>query len=98
MLLVGTGVRASGTHEAFLRAVERLGIPVAVSFNALDALWAEHPNFVGRQGTIGDRAGNFAVQNADLLLVLGCRLNIRQISYGWQNFARHAFKVMVEAL
>jgi len=96
VLLVGTGVRASGTHEAFLRAVERLGIPVAVSFNALDALWAEHPNFVGRQGTIGDRAGNFAVQNADLLLVLGCRLNIRQISYGWQNFARHAFKVMVD--
>jgi len=96
VLLVGTGVRASGTHEAFLRAVERLGIPVAVSFNALDALWADHPHFIGRQGTIGDRAGNFAVQNADLLLVLGCRLNIRQISYGWQNFARHAFKVMVD--
>ena len=96
VLLVGTGVRASGTHEAFLRSVERLGIPVAVSFNALDALWADHPNFIGRQGTIGDRAGNFAVQNADLLLVLGCRLNIRQISYGWANFARHAFKVMVD--
>lgn len=96
VLLVGTGVRASGTHAAFLRAVERLGIPVAVSFNALDALWADHPQFIGRQGTIGDRAGNFAVQNADLLLVLGCRLNIRQISYGWQNFARHAFKVMVD--
>ncbi len=96
VVMVGTGVRASGTHEAFLRAVAAMGIPVAVSFNALDALWADHPQFVGRQGTIGDRAGNFAVQNADLLLVLGCRLNIRQISYGWQNFARHAFKVMVD--
>lgn len=96
VLLVGTGVRVSGCHEAFLRVVAALGIPVAVSFNALDTLWADHPQFIGRQGTIGDRAGNFAVQNADLLLVLGCRLNIRQISYGWQNFARHAFKVMVD--
>ena len=51
---------------------------------------------MGRQGTIGDRAGNFAVQNADFLLVLGCRLNIRQISYAWQHFARDAYKVMVD--
>lgn len=96
VILVGQGVRASGSHERFLRFAERLGIPVAASFNALDVLWGGHPLFVGRQGTIGDRAGNFAVQNADLLLVLGCRLNIRQISYAWQHFARAAFKIMVD--
>ncbi len=96
VVMVGTGVRVSGTHDAFLRAVSAMGVPVAVSFNALDALWAEHPCFVGRQGTIGDRAGNFAVQNADLLLVLGARLPIRQVSYGWQGFARHALKIMVD--
>ena len=45
---------------------------------------------------MGDRAGNFAVQNCDFLLVLGCRLNIRQISYNWDSFARAAFKVMVD--
>jgi acetolactate synthase-1/2/3 large subunit len=96
VLLVGQGVRASRSHERFLRFAELLGIPVAVSFNALDVLWDEHPLFVGRQGTIGDRAGNFAVQNSDLLLVLGCRLHIRQVSYAWQHFARRAFKIMVD--
>lgn len=96
VILVGQGVRASGAHERFLRFAERLGVPIAVSFNALDVVWDDHPLFVGRQGTIGDRAGNFAVQNSDLLLVLGCRLNIRQISYAWQHFARAAYKVMVD--
>lgn len=96
VILVGQGIRVSQSHERFLEFAERLGIPVAVSFNALDVVWDDHPLFVGRQGTIGDRAGNFAVQNADLLLVLGCRLNIRQVSYAWQNFARAAFKVMVD--
>ena len=56
----------------------------------------DHRYYVGRQGTIGDRAGNFAVQNADFLLILGCRLNIRQVSYAWQHFARDAYKVMVD--
>lgn len=96
VILVGQGIRASRSHERFLKFAGRLGIPIAVSFNALDVLWDDHPQFVGRQGTIGDRGGNFAVQNADLLLVLGCRLNIRQISYAWKHFARAAFKIMVD--
>ena len=96
VLLVGQGVRASKSPELFLQFAERAGVPIAVSFNALDVVWDDHPLFVGRQGTIGDRAGNFAVQNSDLLLVLGCRLHIRQVSYAWENFARAAFKVMVD--
>lgn len=96
VILVGQGVRASGSHERFLTLAERLGVPIATSFNALDVVWHDHPLFVGRQGTIGDRAGNFAVQNSDFLLVLGCRLNIRQISYAWEHFARAAFTVMVD--
>jgi acetolactate synthase-1/2/3 large subunit len=56
----------------------------------------DDPLYVGKAGTVGDRSGNFAVQNADLLIVLGCRLNIRQISYNWGSFARAAFKVMVD--
>ena len=53
-------------------------------------------SFVGRPGSIGDRAGNFAVQNADLLIVLGCRLNIRQIGYEFAAFARAADLVVVD--
>lgn len=96
VIIVGQGIRASGAHDKFLRLADKLGIPIAVSFNALDVLWDEHPLFVGRQGTIGDRAGNFAVQNADLLLILGARMPIRQISYNSENFARAAFKIMVD--
>ncbi len=96
VLLPGTGVRISGAHEVFLKVAEKLGIPVCPGWNAQDVVDDANPNYVGRPGTVGDRAGNFAVQNADLLLVLGCRLNIRQISYNFAAFARAAKKIMVD--
>ncbi len=96
VILAGPGIRLGKATTEFLELVDRLGIPVVTSFNAHDLIWYEHPAFIGRQGTIGDRAGNFAVQNSDFLLVLGCRLNIRQISYGWESFARNAYKVIVD--
>jgi acetolactate synthase-1/2/3 large subunit len=95
-LLPGTGVRTAGCAERFLQIAERLGAPVATAFNAHDLMADAHPLYAGRAGTVGDRAGNFAVQNADFLLVLGCRLNIRQISYNWDSFARAAFRAMVD--
>jgi len=95
-ILPGTGVRIAGAADRFLRVVERLGAPVATAFNAHDLMGNDHPLYAGRAGTVGDRSGNFAVQNADFLLVLGCRLNIRQISYNWDSFAREAFQVMVD--
>jgi acetolactate synthase I/II/III large subunit len=97
VVLVGAGVRLSGAHDRFLRVIEKLGIAVTTGWNAHDALWNEHPLFVGRPGSVGDRAGNFAVQNADFLLVLGSRLNIRQVSYNWEAFARAAYVVMIDA-
>jgi acetolactate synthase I/II/III large subunit len=96
VILPGTGVRISGAHADFLKLVEKLGIPVAPGWNAQDVIDDANPCYVGRPGTVGDRAGNFAVQNADLLLVLGCRLNIRQISYNFAAFARAATKIMVD--
>jgi acetolactate synthase-1/2/3 large subunit len=96
VIMPGTGVRISGAFEAFTNLVNRLGIPVATAFNAHDVLEDDHPCYVGRPGTVGDRAGNFAVQNADCVLILGCRLNIRQISYNWASFAPHARRIMVD--
>lgn len=96
VVFVGGGIRLSGEHKAFLRLVEKLQIPVVTGWNAHDVIWNSHPNYAGRPGTIGDRAGNFVTQNADLLLVLGSRLNIRQVSYNWQSFAREAFKIWVD--
>lgn len=96
VILAGAGVRISGCHKEFIELIEKLGIPVTSGWNAHDVLWNSHACYAGRPGTVGDRAGNFTVQNADFLLVLGSRLNIRQISYAWKNFARHAYKVMVD--
>lgn len=95
-VLPGTGVRIAGCAELFREIAERIGAPVATAFNAHDLLPNAHPLYAGRPGTVGDRPGNFAVQNADFLLVLGCRLNIRQISFNWDSFARAAYKVMVD--
>lgn len=96
VLLVGSGVRISNMHSEFLRLIAKLKIPVVTGWNAHDTLSSDSLFHCGRPGTVGDRPGNFAVQNADFLMVLGCRLNIRQVSYGWANFAPHAYKVMVD--
>jgi acetolactate synthase I/II/III large subunit len=96
VIMAGSGVRLSGRYTDFVALVERLGIPVATAWTAHDVLWSDHPLYAGRPGTVGDRAGNFAVQNADVLLVLGSRLNIRQVSYNWKTFARSAYKIWVD--
>lgn len=96
VIMPGTGVRIAGAYDAFMKLVDLTGFPVATAFNAHDLLPEEHPSYAGRPGTVGNRAGNFAVQNADVILILGCRLNIRQISYNWENFAPDALKIMVD--
>jgi acetolactate synthase-1/2/3 large subunit len=96
VILAGSGVRLSGQYDTFLKLIDKLGVPVAPAWTAYDLVWEDHPLYVGRPGTVGDRPGNFAVQNADTLLVLGSRLNIRQISYNWASFARHAYKIWVD--
>ncbi len=96
VILAGSGVRAAGAVELFERVVSELGIPVTLGWTAPDLLRTDHPLFCGRPGTVGDRPGNFTVQNADLVLVLGSRLNIRQVSYNWRTFAHSAFKIQVD--
>ncbi len=96
VIYAGSGVRLSGAYDTFLKVIERLGVPVVTAWNSNDLLWDDHPLYAGRPGTLGNRAGNFAVQSADLLVVLGCRLNIRLVSYDWKNFAPRAFKIGVD--
>jgi len=96
VIFAGTGVRLCGQHEAFIKLIERLNIPVVTGWNAHDVLWNDHPCYAGRPGSVGTRGGNFVTQNADLLLILGSRLNIRQVSYNWENFAPKAYKIWVD--
>ncbi len=95
VLMGGTGVRLAGAIDAFTALAERLGIPVVTAWTH-DLIASDHPLFCGRPGTIGTRAGNFVVQNADLLIVVGSRLNIRQTSYNWSSFASAAHVVHVD--
>lgn len=96
VILAGAGIRLSGSHEQFIRLVDRLRVPVCTPWNSHDNIWDDHPLFAGRPGNMGERAGNFVVQNSDLLLSIGCRLSIRQVSYNWECFARAAYKIMVD--
>jgi len=96
VVFAGGGVRLSGAHADFITLVEKLGVPVVTGWNAHDVIWNDHPLYCGRPGTIGDRPGNMVTQSADVLIVLGSRLNIRQVSYNWASFAREAYKIWVD--
>lgn len=96
VLYAGNGIRLSGGYDVYRKSVELLGIPVVTCWDSIDAIESEHPLYVGRGGIMGDRAGNFAVQNADLVLAVGNRLSIRQVGYNWKTWAREAHVIMVD--
>lgn len=96
LILAGTGIRLGGAQELLLKLIDKLGIPVVTAWNANDTVAWDNPYFAGMPGTVGTRPGNFAVQNCDLLLSLGCRLNIRMIGYNKFDFAKNAYKIIVD--
>lgn len=89
----GNGIRIAGCHDLFMQVVEKLGIPVVTGWNSIDCMYDTHPLYVGRGGNMGDRPGNFAVQNSDVLLSLGSRLSIRQVGYNWKSWARASYVI-----
>ncbi len=93
VLNAGNGIRIAGAHEAFMKVAERLGIPVVTGWNSQDCIWDAHPLYVGRAGNMGDRPGNFAVQNSDLVFSVGSRLSIRQVGYNYETWAREAYVI-----
>lgn len=96
LILAGHGVRLAGAARALLTEAERLQVPVTTTWNALDIIPAEHPLYAGRPGVVALRPGNFAVQNCDLLISIGCRLDNIITAYNPQGFARAAKKIVVD--
>jgi len=92
----GYGIRLSGGYNAFVEVAKKLNIPIVTYWNAIDLVEDDHPLYCGRAGNMGDRAGNFAIQNADLILAVGTRISIRQVGYNWQTWARAAKVIMVD--
>lgn len=96
VIYAGSAIRYAGCHKEFIELAEKLNIPVVTAWNSVDNIANDNPLFVGRPGNMGDRAGNFAVQNSDCILSLGCRLSIRQVGYEWTTWAREAYVIMVD--
>lgn len=95
-LIYGYGVRLAKAGELLRQLVARLEIPTISSWTASDLVPSDDMNYIGRSGIMGDRAGNFTVQNADLLLIIGSRMSIPQVGYNVRLFARAAKKIMVD--
>lgn len=96
LILAGHGVRIAGGAELFRKLTDKLGIPCVFTWNAADLLPAQHPLYVGRPGVVAARAPNFAVQNCDCLISIGCRLDNIITAYNPKGFARAAQKVVVD--
>ena len=96
VILAGEGIRLGEAYKEFLETTSALRVPVVTCWNAQDLLWDNNPYYIGIPGTVGQRAANFVVQAADLLIVLGCRMNIRNISYNKHQFAENAYKIQVD--
>lgn len=96
VLISGYGIRLAKAEKAFEELVDRLKIPIISSWTTSDLIPTDHPIYIGRSGIMGDRAGNFTVQNSDLLLIIGSRMSIPQVGYNYATFAREAKKIMVD--
>lgn len=94
--LAGQGVSLSGAREDFRRLVEKAGIPVITARLGIDLIESDHGLYVGRPGNYGERAANFAIQNADLIISLGCRLASSLVGHSPDQFGKNAYKIVVD--
>jgi acetolactate synthase-1/2/3 large subunit len=95
IIVSGSGVRIANVQDQVLKLAEITNTPITTAWTH-DTISSDHELFAGRPGTIGTRPGNFSLQSADLVLVLGSRLNIRQVSYNWDSFAKNAEVIWLE--
>lgn len=96
VLLAGAGIRSADAHGEFKQLLEKLNMPVLMPACVADILHHEHPLYFGNFGAIGGRAGNFMIQNADVILAIGCRMSFLQIGFNYEAFAPNAYKVVVD--
>lgn len=97
MVLVGNGVRLAGGEKILLEFLNKLKINIATTiFTADDLVTYDYPYYLGRQGMPGNETANKAIDNCDLLLIIGDRMQLTQTSYDYKNFAPNAYKIMVD--
>ncbi len=96
LILCGNGIRLSNTQNQLKSFLEKYEVPAVFSYGGIDLIDYNSPYWIGVIGVKGTRAGNFALQNCDLLLVLGCCLNTPQVGYMGEKFAPQSKKIVVD--
>lgn len=96
LFVIGNGIWLSKTEKIFNEILEKTQIPVVASWLGKDVVNNTNKLYIGDIGILGERAANFAIQQSDLLIILGCRLTITQIGYDYKNFSKNSYKIMVD--
>lgn len=96
VIYAGAGVAMANARDEFRRLVDMLGAPALLHWNGMDLLEHDHPLYMGRPGAVGQRAANFVLQNADVLITIGTRLALLQTGYNFEAYARNAAHIMVD--
>lgn len=96
IFIAGQGVRLSNSLSEFAEVVEKLKVPVLTSRLGIDLINSESELYVGRPGNYGERSANFAIQNSDLIISVGCRLASALVGHDPKNFGKYAKKIVVD--
>ena len=96
LIITGNGIHLSQTEKIFTELKNKLQIPIVSTWTSKDLMSQDDNLFVGNFGILGERAANFAIQNADLLLILGSRLSLPNIGYQYESFSPKSYKIMVD--
>lgn len=96
LFLAGQGVRISHAYPDFLKFIQKVKIPIITTRLGIDLIESDNPLYVGRPGLYADRPANFAVQNADLIIAVGARLDTGIIGYDAGDWGRNAKKAVVD--
>jgi len=96
IVVAGYGIHLANAQTDFVKFIEQHNLPVVFTYLTIDLLPSNHPLYVGRLGTKGDRAGNFAIQNSDLVISLGSSLTVSVTGFRYETFAREAKKFVVD--
>jgi acetolactate synthase-1/2/3 large subunit len=96
VIVAGDGIKISNSKSLFLEIIKKLDVPVIPTWKAMDMIHEEHELYAGRGGILGERSANFAVQNSDLLLCIGSKMDFTQTGFDTKSFARAAKKIVVD--
>ena len=97
VIIAGNGVTLAGARDEFISMCNKLRIPILTAISGIDLIPSDSPWFFGRPGILGEHGANFVMQNSDLAVVIGTRMNLRILGYAYQSFARAAYKIMIDA-